>query len=94
MSASSTGGGEGCNWVLCPSEGRCVHRLPRPGEGGEVQQGPSGDVAPWRLARAAAWPQEGLGGGHIAHGGRPSTAPRHTRGRGWDRAGHRHALTR
>ena len=33
-------------------------------------------------ARAAARPREGLGGEHITRGGRPSAAPRHTRGPG------------
>ena len=33
------GGGRNRNWALCPSEGRCACRLPRPGEGAGVQQG-------------------------------------------------------
>ena len=40
-STVSAGAGGGCssNWALCPSEGRCVRRHPRPGEGEGVQQG-------------------------------------------------------
>ena len=58
-------GGCSSDWALCPSEGRCVHRLPRPGEGAGVQWGREQRCATRGHAGAAARPWEGLGGGHI-----------------------------
>ena len=48
VSAGFRGGGGGCssNWALCPSEGRCAHRHPRPGEGAGGPAGPGAAVLP------------------------------------------------
>ena len=79
MSASEEGG---LQLLLAAMPSGWSVRVPAPSSGGGgslVQQGRERRCCP---TRAAARPQEGLQGGHIAHGVRPSAAPRHTRGLG------------
>ena len=71
-------GGGGCsnNWALCPSgAGACAGSLVRGRGRGFSRDGSSGAAARGHTG-AAARPREGLKGGHITRGGRPSAAPR------------------
>ena len=88
-------GGGGLQLWLGPFEGRCEHRLPRQGKGGQDQQGWGRRCCPTEARRARSRAM----GGHPRRALSPTAAvlpprPDTRGGQGWDRAGHRQALTR